>query len=327
MKLSYFTLQALLGISAVTLYAEDYARIVLLEMPSEMADTVRSEITGAGKGAPTDEMDKVLKKAGVTSHADFKEVNPWRSEEIVRSKATGKNSMGGVDTELELKVTLEGERGATGVVATLDAFIQFPKTQKGYLSFDSLIRQTVVRPGIWQEWMSWEGDKKALILWQFVTPEPETNTRAAGVEAKDSVMRIEMLWFQATPSDLAQLEKAQPENRDKASQWLAGRAKLWKGCGVLATNGNSVTWSSREGKLVLESGEPNAVEGGLYIEGGFSAAGGRMTTEWEIKHWKKTNGDESVRKLSVEFKPGRWDFSVIEGMPDANVVLYRLSEQ
>ena len=138
-----------------------------------------------------------------------------------------------------------------------------------------------------------------------------------------SAMFVEMCWFQGSTSDLASLGQSKPETREKAFQWLAKRAKLWRECSFWAKPTGKAGWSEAEGKYELQDKEPVAEEERFSIVGGFAVEGGKAKMEWEVMTSRK--GKEVTRNLVSIVTPGVWEFIVIDGLPDANVLACRLS--
>lgn len=308
------------------LHAKENTRIVILQMPTKEADGVRAELNDSTKVSKSETMDAVLKRQGIVELAGFKQANPWRGEPVTLSK-----TMDGIEfdgeraKELGANLRLEGGRLGPSIEHMLSSEIALPTGGKGYRQFQNLCNRTVVKPGRWQERACWGDANESLMLWQFSTVEghePATKTFPGKPKA---FMRVEMHWFQASSSDVITLGQSKPETRDKAFQWLSGRARRWKECGFQVRQDDQAVWSAMEGKLQLHGKQVEQEEDRFSIVGGFSDAGDLVKMNWEVTVAKKEK--MLNRTLSATVTPGVWEFIAIEGLSDANVVACRLTRE
>lgn len=309
---------------ASVLSAEDHTRIVILKMPAQGSAAVRAMLNEPTKAAKAETMDAVLKLQGVSEIAAFNQAAPWSGKAIKLEKPMGELKIGGIQiSELGVKVRLQGSKGDDVVEELLVWEMELPTGAKSYHSLQNFGNQVAVTSGRWQERGSWGNSEESWMLWQFSSMEGSKRKTADGGGKSKSAMFVEMYWFQASTSDLASLGQSKPETREKAFQWLAKRAKLWRECSFRAMPTGKAGWSEAEGKYELQDKEPVAKEDRFSIVGGFTAEGEKAKMEWEIMMSRK--GKEVTRNLVSTVTPGVWEFIVIDGLPDANLVACRLS--
>lgn len=298
-------------------------RIILLKMPAKEAEAVRAELTDTTKGAKPESIEAVLKRKGVTEIAGFTEPNPWRNDPVVLKKVTGKLGLNAPERDLYISLTIDGEKSGSGVEGALTSFIELPVTaKKSWVSYSSSGRRANFRLGRWQESAAWEDSRETLTLWSFASrddaPAPAPSKKSA------ETLRVEMRLLKAVASDLAQMAKAQPDTREKAALWLSGRAPLWKASVLRAKPDDKVSWDSSEWKLHLEDDQDVADGDSLYFEGGLTGEGEALKMDWKVSIRKMRASGEIVRQISTGVVPGKWDFAIIEGVADTNVLVYRL---
>lgn len=181
----------------------------------------------------------------------------------------------------------------------------------------------VARSGRWEERAWWGDDKERIMIRRYAEVNPPADPAKAPNHGAWDCVRVEMPWFQASDADIAKLSLAKPEGRDKAVEWLRGRAKLWRDCGVLARAGERVLWSSVKSEDFTD-GEILEKESGLYLDGGYSGRGQELKMEWTaLAH--KEGKEESSQTLAWPMMPGVWIFLPVKDLGNANLVACRLS--
>lgn len=304
---------------------EESVRILLIQMPVNEGIIVRPDLNDSTKGLRMETMDAVLKRKGAIKIA-FNQTNPWLGDPVSLSKAMYRIEFdGAVAKELGVNLRLEGIMIDPGIEEMLTSEIALPTNGKGNREFQNLDNRVIVKPGRSQERACWGDATESLMLWQFSTVEGHEPSAKSLPGKSKTFMRVEMYWFQASANDIATLAQSKPETRNKAFQWLSGRARLWKECGFQVRQDDQAVWSAADGKLELRGKEAVAEEERFAIIGGFSVAGDFVKMDWEVADTRK--GNELNRKLSAMVTPGVWEFIAIEGMTDSNVVACRLTRE
>ncbi len=311
-------------IAVSTANAEDFTQIKVLKMPVKHTVAVRSLLNETTKGTKPETMDAVLKLPGLSVMAEFKQANPWDGVTKELKKPMGKIEIGGNEvSELGVNLSLQGSKRDKAVDELLRLKMELPLGGKKYHSMQNFGSQMTVTPGRWQERACWGNAEEAWMLWQYSLIEdpklgmaqPKTNPRPP--------MFVEMCWFQASASDLKTLGQAKPETREKALQWLATRAKRCRECSFWMMPNSKSGWGESVGKFELQDKEPVAEEDRFSIEGGFTTQGNQMKMAWQMETSRK--GKDVTRNLASAVTPGVWEFIIIEGMPETNVLACRLS--
>lgn len=298
-------------------------RLVVLRMPNSEATGVRAVFNEAGANSET--MDAILKRPGVSELAGFKATEPWRYDVGFLSKETGGIELNGeIRKSLGVQLGLVDSDAGVGIDETLATDITWQTTPNGYREFENRGNCMIATLGKWQERAFWSDAKDCHMLWQFVTAEGNADAGVTrGYGSKEAVW-VEMRWLKATPEDAVKLKQSKPETRDKALEWLSGRAKLWRQCGFRARPGDRASWRSSQALLKFENGSVVTIRESFFVDGTLTETGDELKMEWQA----------TLRKIDIEkgissdvvatVKPAVWEFSMVEGLPDANVLATRL---
>jgi len=304
--------------------AEDSVRLVAIQATPKDAATLRADLADPVKGARSMAIDTLLKK-GTVLLADFQEADPWRQEPVKMTKIVGEIKFGGQNMkDLGVVAGIEGGKFGPVTADALDAEIALPGKGQTYRSYGVMGNTTVAKSGRWQERAWWGDGKDTFMLWQYATVNAPADPAKRSETGSWDCVRVEMRWFQAAEADLAKLAQAKPESRDKAMEWLSGKAKLWKECGFRARTGERSMWHSLEVELDMKDGEVIERQDGLSLDGSFSGQGGDLKMEWDVEAFVKEKGPTSF-KLTAPMAPGVWVFLPVKDVANSNVVACRLS--
>ncbi|MES2922859.1 MAG: hypothetical protein V4819_14995 [Verrucomicrobiota bacterium] len=313
----------MLAISLPLAAVEMTTRLVIMRMPNSETTAVRAALNDAGANPET--MDAVLKRPGVGELASFQETEPWRHEVGFLSK-----EIGGITLEGELRKSLGVQLGLVdsdaglGVDETLSTDITWQTTPNGYREFENRGNCMIATLGRWQERAFWSDAKDSHMLWQFVTAGDAPDAGLTkGYGSKEAVW-VEMRWFKTTMDDAVKLKLSKPETSGKALEWLAGRAKLWRQCGFRVRPGDPASWRSSQALLKLDKGSVVTIRESFYIDGTLTESGDQLKMAWKAT-LKKIDAEQGTSMdIAATVKPGAWEFSTVEGFPDANVLATRL---
>ncbi|MFM2241555.1 MAG: hypothetical protein RLZ97_410 [Verrucomicrobiota bacterium] len=309
---------ALAILSAPLSAAKESTRLVALRLPAEEVAAVRAELNAPEKSGKPETMAAVLKRRGVALVADLQQENPWQEERVELEKTTGTLESAGDVLDLGVKLKLWSHRREGGVDARLQAEILLPTGGKGIRQLDGSGEMRLTEPGRWREWLCWGDGKEAVMLWEYPLG------FSAGAKPEDDgrvPVRVEMKWFKAGEADLARLEKSKPETREKALEWLEGRARGWKEAVYSFRLGNPSIWAVSEGKHEVED-DLMMAEDGLTIETKGVAVEGSIKLDWDVKARERSKEKDS--HLSATLEPGIWEFLPVEGVAGANLVACRI---
>ncbi len=313
-------LAATLSTSTLISIGGENVQIVVISVPHKDAESVRIELNQSEKNSELGSMDGVLKRKGVSLIAKFTQETPWHAEAVEMSKVMGK--LGAAERNLEVKLTMEGEKVGEKGEEALTAYIELPNTRKNYRSFSSFGHRFELKTGQWQERAAWGDGRDTIMLWQIVGDDKTTSELKNTSGSKPT--RLEMLWLQASKSDLLQMEKATSENRQRAAEWLRGKAQLWKeGC-ILFKAGDKISWHAADGALALEDGEEIANEIGIYMEGTVSGEGGELNLKFRAEFGAKNSSKKSEQVIEARCDQNTWSFLRIDGVDNCNSLIYRV---
>lgn len=314
---------ALLAISLPLFGAEMTTRLVILRLPNSEVTAVRAAFKEEGAGSET--MDAVLKRPGVSELAGFKETEPWRHEVGFLSKEIGGITLNGeIRKSLGVQLGLVDSDAGPGIDETLATDITWQTTPNGYREFENRGNCMIATLGRWQERAFWSDSKDSHMLWQLVTAGGKTDLAVTrGYGSKEAVW-VEMRWWKASPDDAEKLKQSKPETREKALEWLSTRAKLWRQCGFRVRPGDPASWRSSQALLRLENGSVVTIRESFYIDGTLTESGDRLKTEWKATLKKIDMEQGTSTDIAATVDPGVWEFSTVEGFPDANVLACRL---
>lgn len=305
-------------------HADLITRFVVLKMPAKEAPAVRTELASNGK--KTEAMDAVLKIPGVSELAGFKETDPWRRDVGFLTRETGNIVLEGqVRKALGVQLVLADADEGTGLAEDLATDIVLPTSATGYREFENTGNCMISRIGKWQERACWGDGTATLILWQYASAEGESDAGRLLTDGGKDALWVEMQWFKVTLSDLETITRSKPETRANALQWLSTRAKLWKDCGFRARPDDKISWRDSRGKLSMEEGRVVTKKEMFSLTATVSETDGKYQLAWEAKSQTPELEDVPTHSKSATVTPGTWEFVVIEGLTDANVVACRLS--
>ena len=299
------------------LHGESRTRFSLLRVPAAATSVVRIELGDPAKGERLETMDALVKQGKIEMISDFTQVNPWISEPIELEKAISGVKVGEEELELGAKLKFEGD-GKPEVSYSVE--VTLPTGGKSACFFQVIGGSTIRRPAAWHERCCWVDGKDCLMLWEYPVSETDAEEKAA---SKIPAVQIEMRWFQASESDLSKLAASKPETREKALQWLMGRAKLWREAGYGFKLGNPSVWQMTQGKHDPERGESISDES-FTLQTQCREEAGKLKMSWMTSVQKK--GEEKSSSLSAEMMPGVWEFLPLEGNPEANVIACRVTK-
>lgn len=314
---------ALLAISLPLPGVEMTTRLVVMRMPNSETTAVRAALNDAG--ANSDVMDAVLKRPGVNELASFKETEPWRHEVGFLSK-----EIGGITLEGELRKSLGVQLGLVdsdtglGIDETLSTDITWQTTPNGYREFENRGNCMIATLDRWQERSFWSDAKDSHMVWQLVTADGKPDgDPPRGYGSKDGVW-VEMRWLKAATDDAMKLKQSKPGTRDKALEWLTGRAKLWRQCGFRVRPGDPASWRASQALLKLDKGSVVTIRESFYIDGTLTESGDQLKMAWKAT-LKKIDAEQGTSAdIAATVKPGVWEFSTVEGFADANILATRL---
>lgn len=306
--------------------AEDSMRLVAIKAAPKEAADLRKALADPLHATKSMAIDTLVKR-GATVLGDFRETDPWRMEAVKMTKITGSLKAGGqVMKELGVVAGVEGGKFGTRTADTVEAEIALSGKNQTYRSWGVMGNMAVIKSGVWRERAWWNDGKDTFMLWQF----PEVNTpgdpKREGGGGNWDCVKVEMRWFQVTDADLEKLNQAKPENRDKALEWLSGRAKLWKECGFRARTGERSMWHSLDVEMVMVDGDAAELHEGLSLDGYFSGQGEDLKIEWDAEVPSKGK-PTAIFQLASPVKPGIWTFLPVKDVPLANVVACRLTRE
>lgn len=305
--------------------AEESVRMVVLQAAAKDLAAIRKELGDVAKGSKPEAIDELIKRRTATALCDFKEANPWRSEPILMQKATGTIKVGGMELQdLGVFAKLEGGKYGAVTADTTEVEIALPAGGDAYRTFQSLGNSMVPLSGRWQERACWSDAKEALTLWQYAKVTAPADPSEKSLVGNWDCARVQMLWFRATNADLQKLAQAKPENRAKAMEWLAGRAKLWTEAGFRARTGERTMWISRRAEPKIKDGDANELIEGLSLDGNYSGQGEELRMEWSAEASYPAKAPVTF-KLSSPAAPGVWIFLPVQDLAEANVVACRIS--
>lgn len=298
-------------------WGESRTRYSLIRVPSADAAAMRFELASFARGSKLAMLDDSLKKGGGTILAEFTQVNPWHAEPVDLQKVTGKIQAGGEELELGVKLKIEGSGDP---LVTHSAEVTLPTGGKGARFFQMIGGSAIRQPAAWHERCCWSDGKECLMLWEYPVREGESEEEAV---QGNSAVQVEMRWFQANEADITKLGASKPETREKALQWLAGRAKLWREAGYGFKVGNPSVWQMTQGKHDPERGESISDES-FTIQTKCQEEEGKLKMVWTTSVGKK--GQEESTTLNAGMTSGVWEFLPVQGNPDANVIACRVTK-
>ncbi|MEO5914452.1 MAG: hypothetical protein ABIS50_09490 [Luteolibacter sp.] len=319
------TVVAALVLFLPTSHAELIMRFVVLKMPAKEAPAVRTEL--ASNGSKPEAMDAVLKIPGVSELAGFKETDPWRRDVGFLSRETGNIMLDGqMRKALGVQLVLADADEGIGLAEDLATDIVLPTSATGYREFENTGNCMISRIGKWQERACWGDGTATLILWQYASAEGESDAGRLLTDGVKDALWVEMQWFKVTLSDLEMITRSKPETRGNALQWLSTQAKLWKDCGFRARPDDKISWHDSRGKLLMEEGRVVTKKEMFSLTAEVSETDGKYQLAWEAKARTPELEDVPTHSKSGTITPGIWEFVVIEGLTDANLVACRLSK-
>ncbi|QJE95947.1 hypothetical protein [Luteolibacter luteus] len=313
----------LLGASAK---AEDSMRLVAIKAAPKEAAELRKALADPLHSTKSMTID-TLAKRGMTVLGDFTETNPWRMESVKMTKITGSLKAGGqIMKELGVVAAVEGGKFGTLTADSLEAEIALSGKGQTYLSWGVMGNMAVIKSGVWRERAWWNDGKDTFMLWQFPEVTAPGDPKRQGGGGNWDCVKVEMRWFQANDADIEKINQAAPENRDKALEWLVGKAKLWKDCGFRARTGERSMWHSLEVEMAMVDGDAAEIHEGLSLDGYFAGQEDNLRIEWDVEAPSKKKPTARFQ-LAAPVKPGVWTFLPVKDVPFANVVACRLTRE
>lgn len=322
MKIIFPHIVLLVLLSVLVAVGGEEVQIVLLSAPRKECGSIRAELNQPDKGSAVATMDTVLKRKGVVEVARFAEETPWHPDSFDFSEVKGELGAGVAVRNLEVKLTMQGEKKGEKGEEALTAYIELPASRRSYRSFSSFVHQFELLTGRWQERASWEDGNDSLMLWQFAGSSAKTEVKKSSIPG--DAARLEMLWLQASSADLVQTEKAGPASIQKATEWLCGRARVWKGGSIMFKVGDKISWHAADGTLSLEDGEEVANEIGVHIEGTVEGVGEERELSFKAEFGAKDGNKVSEQLIQAKCSLNMWSFLKLDGTKNCNTLVYRV---
>jgi len=303
--------------------AGESVRFVLLKVPIKQAAQVRQGMNHEERIGKPDTVDLVVRKLGVTAVADFTENNPWSGVPLDMKKPMGGIMVdGGSALDLGVSLRFQGNKTETGTSELLATEVHLPLKEMEYHRYQTLENTSIIRASRWLERSCWANGEEALMLWQF-------NTRDAEVP-KDAMpdtpgLRLEFKFYDAVPSDLEVLDKAKPEEKEKAFQWLSGKAKLRREAVFHARQGQSAVWCDATGVIQQNGKKVTGEETSLNIELAPLARGESPAINLTLHGKGPEEGKPFEQKLPAASDPGNWEYAPLKDIPGANTLVYRVT--
>lgn len=302
---------------APRLWGESRTRLSFFKLPVSEVGIVRAELVDPANARNPETIDAVTKRLELTVLAQFDQADPWCAEPLNLEKSMGGIQSGGEELALGVKLKIEG---SGNLEVANNAEVTLPTGGKGARFFQVIGGTAIRQPGAWHERCCWSDGKDCLMLWEYPVLEEDSGEAVA---QRSSTLQVEMRWFQASEADITKLGASKPETREKALQWLAGRAKLWREAGYGFKMGNPSVWQMTQGKHDPERGESISDES-FTIQTKCQEEEGKLKMVWTTSVGKK--GEEKSTSLNAEMTSGVWEFLPVQGNPDANVIACRVTK-
>lgn len=303
-------------------YGQESVRMLVLQVPTADVSFLRTELASPEKLVNVNAIDPLLTRKGVKVLADFKKENPWIShfelkelgETILAVKPSTEVVAGGV------KIACSPHQLKFHLSAYFKIDVGFSTGGQNCRYLKSIRSCSIASLSRWHERNCWADAKEAIQLWEFPVSGSAIPRSIPGTEG----LRMEMRWFQATPSDIAKLKESQSATRDKALQWLTARAKFWRETLYVSGPGSESEWEDTSGKNNLDDIEQPYAEEGLAVATEKIELGKPVNVSWKVTATVK--GKSTVTPLTGKFEWDVWEFLPVEGIPQANVVACRIGK-
>lgn len=160
----------------------------------------------------------------------------------------------------------------------------------------------------------------------LIAPPAEPTKEQAKDDGRWECMRVQLLWFQATPGQMETVFAAKPDQQDKAIEFLHAKAKLWKECVVWNRNGEKTAWQDTESKMEIKNGEAVEEQTGVQLDGGYTRHGDEVTMSWTLELRVKSEL-AAAAKWASPMTPGQWTFVQLRDWPQATLVACRMMKE
>ncbi|RYD18958.1 MAG: hypothetical protein EOP88_20730 [Verrucomicrobiaceae bacterium] len=190
----------------------------------------------------------------------------------------------------------------------------------------------------WRELGAWEEGGRTWLMWQRF---PEITGQESGAPdgSQDAGARkkvhseanaalsvtAELLFYQATPGEVAQLSKAGPESREKAAEWLMARGLLWHKVRIYQRLGpEKRNWHLSHDRRGTGDSDKGNFKKVLNLDVAGNRAGDVLSMEMDVGH---VDGDYSRQftkgTFSLEKVTPAWNFALSKDCGKLTAVVYR----
>ncbi len=304
--------------------AGESVRLVVLKVPAKQAEQVRLGMNHPERAVKAETLDFVVKKLGVTPLADFSQDNPWSGVPIDMKKPMGGIIVDGESAQdLGVSLRFQGNKTETGTNELLATEVYLPLKEMGYHRYQTLEGTTIIPASRWMERSCWANSEETLMLWEFITRDAEV--------PKDALphtpgLRLEFKFYDTVPSDLDVVDQAKPEEKEKALQWLSGKAKLRREAVFHARQAQGAVWCDASGVIQQKGKKVTGEETSLNIELAPLARGEAPVINLTLSGKGPEKGKAFEQKLPAASDSGIWGYVPLKDVPGANTLVYRVTK-